>query len=66
MEADVPEAPDHKQGFSGGSANAGEARDGGSIPRSGRSPGGGNGNALLYSCWENPMDRGSWWATVCP
>ena len=41
--------------------NAGEA---GSIPRSGRSPGGGHGNPLLYSCLENPMGRGAWQATV--
>ena len=34
------------------------------IPGSGRSPGGGNGNRLQYSCLENPMDRGAWWATV--
>ena len=34
------------------------------IPRSGRSPGGGNGNPLQYSCLENSMDRGAWWATV--
>ena len=38
--------------------------DTGSIPRSGRSPGGGHGNPLQYSCLENPMDRGVWWATV--
>ena len=38
--------------------------DASSIPRSGRSPGGGNGNALQYSCLENPTDRGSWQATV--
>ena len=38
-------------------ANAGVARDSGSIPRSGRSPGGGNGNLLQYSCLENPMER---------
>ena len=38
-------------------ANAGDARDVGSIPRSGRSPGVGNGNLLLYACLENPMDR---------
>ena len=44
--------------------NAGDARDLGSIPRSGRSPGGGNGNLLQYSCWENSMDRGAWQATV--
>ena len=36
----------------------------GSIPRSGRSPGEGNGNPLQYSCLENPMDRGAWQATV--
>ena len=35
-----------------------------SIPRLGRSPGAGNGNPLQYSCLENPMDRGAWWATV--
>ena len=45
-------------------ANAGDVRDVGSIPGSGRSPGGGHGNPLQYSCLENPMDRGAWWATV--
>ena len=45
-------------------ANAGDIRDLGLIPGSGRSPGGGNGNPLQYSCLENPMDRGAWWATV--
>ena len=45
-------------------ANAEDARDGGSIPGSGRSPGGGHGNPLQYSCLENPMDRGVWRATV--
>ena len=40
------------------------AEDTGSIPRSGRSPGEGNGDQLLYSCLGNPMDRGSWWTTV--
>ena len=44
--------------------NAGEARVVGSIPRSGRSPGGGHGNPLQYSCLENPMDKGAWWAAV--
>ena len=44
--------------------NAGDIRDAGSIPGSGRSPGGGNDNPLLYSCLENPMNRGDWWATV--
>ena len=34
------------------------------VPGSGRSPGGGNGNPLQYSCLENPMDRGAWWAIV--
>ena len=43
---------------------AGDARDMGWIPGSGRSPGGGNGNPLQYSCLGNPMDRGDWWATV--
>ena len=54
-------------GFPGGSevknlpANAGDM---GSIPESERSPGVGNGNSLQYSCLENQMDRGAWWATV--
>ena len=43
---------------------AGDIRDIGSIPGSGRSPGGGHGNSPQYSCLENPMDRGAWWATV--
>ena len=45
-------------------ANAGDVRDGGSIPGSGRAPGRGHGSALQYSCLENPMDRRAWWATV--
>ena len=45
-------------------AKAGDTRDVGSIPGSGRSPGKGPGNPLQYSCLENPMDRGAWWATV--
>ena len=44
--------------------NAGDIRDAGLIPRLGRSPGGGYGNPLQYSCLENTMDRGAWWATV--
>ena len=40
------------------------ARDRGSVPGTGRSPGGGHGNPLQYSCLENPMDRGAWQATV--
>ena len=45
-------------------ANAGDARDVGLISGLGRCPEVGNGNALQYACLENPMDRGSWWATV--
>ena len=45
-------------------ANAGDIRDTGLIPVLGRSPGGGNGNPLQYSCLENLMNRGAWWATV--
>ena len=45
-------------------ANAGDTGDPGSIPESGRSPGGGNGNPLQYSCLENPMNRGPLQATV--
>ena len=57
-------------GFPGGSviknlpANAGDTRDIGLIPGSGRSPWGGKGNPLQYSCLENPMDGGVWWAAV--
>ena len=57
-------------GFPGGAvvknlpANVGDARDVGLIPGSERSPGEGNGNPLQYSCLENSMDRGAWWATV--
>ena len=46
-------------------ANAGGARDMGSIPGSGRSPGVGSGNLLQYSCLENSTGRGAWWAAVC-
>ena len=45
-------------------ANAGEIRDVGLIPGLERFPGGGHGNPLQYSCLENPLDRGAWWATV--
>ena len=46
-------------------AHAGDIRDEGSIPRLGRSPTGeGNGNPLQYSCLENSMFRGAWWAVV--
>ena len=44
--------------------NAGDVGDGGLIPGSGRSPGGGHGKPLPYSCLENPMNRGTWQATV--
>ena len=60
----------HLWGFPGGAsgkeltANAGDTRDVGLIPGSGRSPRGGHGNPLQYSCLGNPMDRGAWWATV--
>ena len=45
-------------------ANAGDARHVGLTPGSGRSPGGGNGTPLHYSCLKNPMNGGAWWATV--
>ena len=45
-------------------ANVGESRIVGSIPGSGRSPGGGHGNPLQHSCLENPMDRGAGWVIV--
>ena len=60
----------HPRGFPGGSViknlavNAGDTGDVSSIPGSGRSPGGGHGNPLQYSCLENPMDRGAWRAIV--
>jgi len=55
------------QSFPGGSVvknlptNAGDT---GLIPGLGRSPGRGNGNSIQYSCWDYPMDRETWWATV--
>ena len=57
-------------GFLGGAevknppADAGDVRDTGSVPGSGRYPGIGNGNPLQYFCLENPMDRGAWRATT--
>ena len=57
----------HPLGFPGGSVvNNSQAisGDAGLIPGSGRFCGEGNGNPLQYSCLDNPMDRGSWWATV--
>ena len=44
--------------------NAGDIRDAGSTPGSGRSPGRRHGNPFQYSCLENPRDRGLWWAMV--
>ena len=55
------------RGFPGGAevkASACNVGDLGSIPGLGRSPGEGNGNPLQYSCLENPVDGGAWWATV--
>ena len=58
-------------GFPGGTvvknlpAKAGDSRDMGSMPESGRYPGVGNGNLLQYSCLKNSMGRGVWRATVC-
>ena len=57
IERDFPRSSFGKES----ACNAGEL---GLIPGSGRSPGEGNGNPLQYSCLENPMDRGAWWATV--
>ena len=60
-----------KLGFPGGTSgskpasSAGDIRDAGLIPESGRSPGGGYGNPRKYSCLENPMNRGAWRAPVC-
>ena len=45
-------------------ANAKDIRDMGLIPGLGKSPGGGHGNPLEHSCLKNPMDKGTWWATV--
>ena len=58
----------YEPGFPGGlvvknqPTSAGDSGEASSIPGLGRSPGGGNGNPLQYSCLENPMDRGAWWA----
>ena len=63
----IIEWPIHCFGFPGGAsdkASARDIRDVGLIPGLGRSPGGGHGNPLKYSCLENPMDRGAWGAIV--
>ena len=51
-------------GGSDGKESACNTGDLSSIPKSGKSPEEGNSNPLQYSCLENPMDRGAWWATV--
>ena len=56
--------PSHKICSSAGKESACNAGDLGSIPGLGRPPGEGSGNPLQYSCLENPMNRGAWWATV--
>ena len=62
--------PKFSPGFPGGTsgkelhANAGDLKRLRFIPGSGKSPGGGRGNPLQYSCLETPMDRGDWWAAV--
>ena len=57
-------SPQKREGFSDGALAKSPPANAGLIPGSGRSPGGGNGNPLQYSCLKNPMDRGAWWATV--
>ena len=59
-----PQAPQVVQVVKNPPPNPRDIRDVGSIPGLGRSPGGGHGNSLQYSCLENPMDRRAWWATV--
>ena len=63
-------SPQLSEDFPGGTAvknplaNTGETGDSGLIPVLGRPPGVGNGNPFQYSCLENSMDRGAWWATL--
>ena len=54
----------NEPGGSVSKVSACKAGDSGSIPGSGRSSGGGNGNPLQYSCLGNPIDRGTWWVIV--
>ena len=66
---DLPQSFFSWRGFPGGSAVKnlpGNAGDVGSVSGRGGSPGAGNGNPLQYSCLENPLDRGAWWATCSP
>ena len=66
LELQIKEMEKYKLRISGSDSksSAYSVGDLGSIPGSGRSPGEGNGNPLQYSCLENPMDGGTWWATV--
>ena len=70
MQGTLNQLREARKGFPCGSvvknlpANAGDARDTGSIPDLYRSPGEGNGNPLQYSCLGNSIGRGAWWATV--
>ena len=57
----------HRSWWLGGkesACSAGDPGDNSSVVELGRSPGGGHGNPLQYSCLENPMHRGAWWATM--
>ena len=64
-ESDTPEVTEHTHSDGlGGKESTCNAGDTGSIPGSGRSPGEGHSNSLQYSCLENLMVRGVWWATV--
>ena len=60
MPKDFPGGSDGKES----ACNAGDTGDASLIPRSGQSPGGGNGNPLQYSCLEDSVYRGAWWVTV--
>ena len=60
----IPVGPPHFPGDSDGKESACNVGDLSSIPGLVRSPGEGNSNPLQYSCLENSMDRGAWWATV--
>ena len=64
MDLRAPRTKENFPGGSGGKESVCDAGDLGSIPGSGRSHGEGHDNPLQYSCLENPMDRGAWWATV--
>ena len=65
LQADaLPSEPPGKPSSGKEPASTGDLRDVGLIPGLGRSPGGGHGNPLQYSCLENPMDQGAYWAMV--